>query len=76
MTNNQLEMAIDETQRLLRKLTEAKTLRFHQLGDRSDKAVKSAALSLEDVADAMGFVVVAKAVAIDRADAKREAEHA
>jgi uncharacterized sporulation protein YeaH/YhbH (DUF444 family) len=72
MTNQQLERAIDETQRLLRKLTEAKTLRYHLMADKSEKSVKSAVLSLDDVADSMGFCLVTKEEALARADRERE----
>jgi hypothetical protein len=57
MTDPELAIAIDQAQWLVRRLTEAKNLRFYMM---PEKAEKSAAISLDDVANSMGFLIIAK----------------
>jgi hypothetical protein len=61
MTDPELELAIDQAQWLVRRLTEAKNLRFYMMPEKAEKIVKSAAISLNDVANTMGFLIIAKA---------------
>lgn len=73
MNTHQLEMAIDQGQWLVRRLTEAHTLRKHGRHAEADRAEKSARISLEDVADSLGFCLVTKEQALADADRRRDA---
>jgi hypothetical protein len=60
MKTKELELAIDRAQWLVRRLTEAHTLRWHGMNDKADQAERLVRSSLDDVADLIGFEVVAK----------------
>lgn len=60
MNTQELELAIDRAQWLVRRLTEARTLRWHGETKKADDMERHARMSLDDTADLMGFEVVSK----------------
>lgn len=60
MNTQELELAIDRAQWLVRRLTEARTLRWYGEAKNADAMERHARMSLEDTADLMGFEVVSK----------------
>lgn len=61
MNTQELELAIDRAQWLVRRLTEERTLRWHGEPGKADKAARYCLISLDEVADLMGFAIVSKA---------------
>lgn len=60
MNTQELELAIDHAQWLVRRLTEERTLRWHGMDKKADEVSRHSRMSLEDVADLMGFDIAAR----------------